>query len=78
MSVGTIESVVTALPAGEWSYQVVLGLIGTAATGTALANSLHSTTLGMGATAFLVGATALAFTAAYLEAAALDEREGDR
>lgn len=78
MSVGTAESPIQQVPAGEWGYHVVLGLIGTAAAGTALENSLHSTTIGMGATAALVGATALAFTAAYLEAAALDELEAHR
>jgi len=69
-------AVVQDTPAGEWTYHIVLGLIGTAATGTALENTLQSTTVGMGATASLLGATALAFTAAYLEAISLDEQKG--
>ncbi|TKX86967.1 hypothetical protein EXE43_05640 [Halorubrum sp. SS5] len=76
MSVGTVESLITEVPAGAWGYHVVLGLIGTAATGTALEHSLHSSTIGAGATSFLLGATALAFTAAYLEANEMDARGG--
>ena len=77
MSVLTPDEPTTSLPAGAWTAQVALGLIGTAATGAALSNALHSTMMGTAATLLLVGATALAFTAAYLEASELDS-EVDR
>lgn len=80
MSFSGVERVVRSFPGryGEWAYHVVLGLIGTIAVGISTANGLTSTTVGIVATALLAVTTAIAFTAAYLTASALDEQGAER
>ncbi|OYR65883.1 hypothetical protein [Halorubrum ezzemoulense] len=75
MSVGRLERVVRRFPGrtGEWGYHVVLGLIGTIATGVSTVNGLTATRIGTAATLLLAGATAVAFMAAYLTATHMDK-----
>ena len=60
-----------------WAFHVSLGLIGVIYTGHTLSPASLSTTIGKLSAGFLLFATAVAFTGAYLTAAELDER-GDR
>jgi hypothetical protein len=79
MSVVTFEKTKDALLGGDtlaWGYQVSLGLIGVIYTGHALSPTSLSTTVGKLSAGFLLFATAVAFTGAYLTAAELDERGG--
>jgi hypothetical protein len=78
MSFSGVERIIRSFPGryGEWAFHVVLGLIGTIAVGVSTANGLTSTVVGTVATLLLAGATAIAFTAAYLTASQMDERGG--
>lgn len=79
MSFSGVERAVRRFPGqcGEWAYHVVLGLIGTIATGVSTANGMTSTRVGTAATMLLAAATAIAFTAAYLTASQIDDDEGN-